>query len=247
MLHARRAFSIIELLIVVGLIVLLLALVLPGLGRVRESGRMVVCMSNLRQIGMATTLFSNDHRFRLPGIWGGAWVGGEDWQGCWLSNPESGGIWENAPQTGVVYPYVPGGDDAYRCPSLGEGVLGSGEGSNGRFDYSAWHAFAGARRTSVPRNSDLVLYGQEVSTPWISEESPYQHLNTSNIEGGFGGGDRMGNWHNGSGNYVAIDGSAHTLPNAKDLSTFLFYAKTPGNDYVHLGSHSSGWGGWQRR
>lgn len=49
----RRAFSLIELLVVVGLIAILVALLVPTLGRVRGQSRSVACTSNLRQIGHA--------------------------------------------------------------------------------------------------------------------------------------------------------------------------------------------------
>ncbi len=64
----RRAygFTLIELLVVIAIIALLAALLLPTLGRVKESGRATACLSNLHQIGTALQLYVGDNRNRLP-------------------------------------------------------------------------------------------------------------------------------------------------------------------------------------
>ena len=70
--NARRgnrsihAFTLVELLVVVSIIVLLIAILLPSLRRAREQARTVVCLSNLGQIGQATTIYRDNHRGRLP-------------------------------------------------------------------------------------------------------------------------------------------------------------------------------------
>lgn len=55
-----RAFTLVELLVVISVIALLLAILLPTLGRARESAKNVQCMSNLRQIGIVGGAYQND-------------------------------------------------------------------------------------------------------------------------------------------------------------------------------------------
>jgi prepilin-type N-terminal cleavage/methylation domain-containing protein/prepilin-type processing-associated H-X9-DG protein len=59
-----RGFSLIELIVVVGIIAILIALLFPSLMRVRHQARTLVCLSNLRQIGLATVMYRNDHAGR---------------------------------------------------------------------------------------------------------------------------------------------------------------------------------------
>jgi prepilin-type processing-associated H-X9-DG protein len=56
----------IELLVVVAIISILASLLLPVLTRAKETGRTAVCGSNLRQLGLAASMYSLDNKGRLP-------------------------------------------------------------------------------------------------------------------------------------------------------------------------------------
>jgi prepilin-type N-terminal cleavage/methylation domain-containing protein/prepilin-type processing-associated H-X9-DG protein len=64
--RAPRAFTLIELLIVIAVIALLIGLLLPALAAARESGRAVKCASNLRQWGVAVNAYAAESKGFLP-------------------------------------------------------------------------------------------------------------------------------------------------------------------------------------
>jgi prepilin-type N-terminal cleavage/methylation domain-containing protein len=63
---AKRAFTLIELLVVIAIIGILSSLLLPALGKGKSSAQAAACLGNLRQIGVALTLYVEDNRDRLP-------------------------------------------------------------------------------------------------------------------------------------------------------------------------------------
>jgi prepilin-type N-terminal cleavage/methylation domain-containing protein len=98
----RRGFTIVEMLVVVGIVVLLMGILLPALGKVREQARRTACMSNLRTLTQAWLAYAADHDRDLPtNTTNGDWV---------MPGP---GL--DAVTSGKLYRYV---NDyrVYRCP-----------------------------------------------------------------------------------------------------------------------------------
>ena len=58
-------FTLVELLVVIGIIALLISILLPSLARAREQSRMTKCLSNQREISKGAATFQNDHKGRL--------------------------------------------------------------------------------------------------------------------------------------------------------------------------------------
>src|SRR5690242_4751093 len=86
-MHRRRhrrpvAFTLVELLVVIGIIAVLIAVLLPALNRAREQSYTVRCMSNLHQIGIAIHAYAgNNQGYIVPG-----WIGNPKTNGMGLEN-----------------------------------------------------------------------------------------------------------------------------------------------------------------
>lgn len=117
----QRGFTLVEMLIVIGIIVFLIALLLPAARRSIEAGRQVTCLNHLRQIAAATIMYCQENDGTFPGVTGvePLWTSGPaplPWE--WI-------YWESiysAPFNDVtrspIMRYLPKGETrVLRCPS----------------------------------------------------------------------------------------------------------------------------------
>jgi prepilin-type N-terminal cleavage/methylation domain-containing protein/prepilin-type processing-associated H-X9-DG protein len=209
----RGAFTLIEILVVIGIIALLAAILFPVFARVRENGRKTVCNSNMKQLGLAFQQYTQDSGGRYPfagqlQFWanGAHWVtGGEggtpknydgttDPTGFGLANPTTFATIEGHeayPEKGALFPYAKS-TSIFICPSAKDS-------NKKKLSYSMNCAVAGMDVKRVRDTSEIILLVDEGDT--VNDGYMWATNNSASTDGLFKG-------HNGGGNLLFVDGHA---------------------------------------
>ncbi len=83
-----KAFTLVELLVVISIIALLLAVLMPALGKTRDQARSILCASNLKTIGMADIMYSQESDgWHLPAYYHDSPRDPDGYQRLWFQNP----------------------------------------------------------------------------------------------------------------------------------------------------------------
>lgn len=114
--NTRRAFTLVELLIVIAIIAILAAMLLPALTRSKATAQRIKCLSNLHQLGIATQLYWDDNAGNCFRYTSGFTNGGQLFWFGWLGAGAEGAR-PFEPQTGALWPYLEG-RGVELCPAL---------------------------------------------------------------------------------------------------------------------------------
>ena len=111
----KKAFTLIELLVVIAIIAILAAILFPVFAQAKAAAKTTACLSNTKQIGLATMQYMSDSDGAFPQNWFGD--GNPFWEFWWQSHPSTGANagpaykWMDA-----IYPYVKS-EAMFTCPS----------------------------------------------------------------------------------------------------------------------------------
>ena len=179
----KRGFTLIELLVVIAIIAILAAILFPVFAQAREKARQTSCLSNMKQLGTAITLYADDYDETT--------ITADE-----VENPEAGYA-QCAWQT-KLYPYVKN-DGCFICPSLKKDntFIKTGYLLNGLFAHGyalSTYTYPSQQIALAERQKDYADEDYHVlDIDWLNE-NPYQAVAY----------DR----HNGGANYTFADGHA---------------------------------------
>lgn len=134
----RSAFTLVELLVVIGIIALLVAILLPTLNKAREQGNWAACLSNMKQIGNALIFYANENHGYYPRPASGSNGAMPDDYIFWQTVPVPG----RNPDDSALAPYLNAKGDKFlaimRCPTdlFADRAVRPGRESYGAFRYS---------------------------------------------------------------------------------------------------------------
>src|SRR4051812_13334043 len=116
----NQGLTLVELLVVIGIIALLVSILLPVMNKARESARLTACLSNVRHFGLAMNMYVQEHKGIWPRFYEPAPAGG--WRDSWLSTSLAytnsiAGYVPGRDGLGLLYPYLKTGD-VYFCPGF---------------------------------------------------------------------------------------------------------------------------------
>jgi prepilin-type N-terminal cleavage/methylation domain-containing protein/prepilin-type processing-associated H-X9-DG protein len=153
-----KAFTLVELLVVIAIIALLMAILVPALGKARRQAQAVVCQSNLRQVGLGANFYAEEYDMYIPrGLGGGS---GRAWFQLFMPFLAQKPV-------GNDYRSV----DIYRCPSYPDKeqtvcYVVNGWEFTGRTDTAGHEEVTPTRLTTCTQRARTIYLADNEDGPW---------------------------------------------------------------------------------
>jgi prepilin-type N-terminal cleavage/methylation domain-containing protein/prepilin-type processing-associated H-X9-DG protein len=215
--RSRSAFTLIELLVVIAIIAILASLLLPVLSKAKTKGQGIQCLNNLRQFGIAWTLYNGDNAERVPPNSGlvstNTWVQG--WLDPWTPSPDN---------TNTLYltqsllaPYLGQALGVWHCPGDQSGLMRSVSMNRWLNSDLTPDEFGG-----LPPRYKVILRASDMTYPAPSQTFVFVEERADSINDGYfvvvmdlqGASAKLVNYpasyHNGAGNLAFADGHSET-------------------------------------
>ena len=191
-----RPFTLIELLVVIAIIAILAAMLLPALSQAREKGRQAACVGNIKQLGLAVAMYSNDYKERLPYS-----------QYGWQSNRDGWPV--------DVYRYL-NSNEVWLCPTAHNdtpinGNDCSGQGLTAKRTYAMNNYIDGWNINQIKNPDEIINHGDSLCNivgGWYAVTMYARPYSDSPGSVTFGAPDR----HYPGANYGFVDGHVELLP-----------------------------------
>jgi prepilin-type N-terminal cleavage/methylation domain-containing protein/prepilin-type processing-associated H-X9-DG protein len=186
--HRKAGFTLVELLVVIGIIALLISVLLPALNSARQQAQAVQCMSNMRQLGLAFSNYVNDNKGWMPStdtcgpitpqnfyitipanasetpLWSSVsatqtWIGWVD-AGPTEAALENGTLWKYLKNAGIYKCPTDSNGSRLRTYSLNYLICPSDNdtGYSGNFNVNQWKIY---KVNQVPRSTETITFVEE--------------------------------------------------------------------------------------
>jgi len=230
-IQKMRGFTLLELLVVIAIIALLSSILLPALSKAREKSKQSKCISNLKQLFLATEMYKNDNDGYYPYTVIEAGVSGSYYYWCGYASGSTMDVSKS-----ILYPYM-GNMKVLQCPSFLNLTLNftdsgaiSGYGINAEY-VAGSHPANPFASLSEPATDKEIIYPAatimymdsavwQTYSPWSEttayydppRESLYFWARYKSDDSGTNGSARSHFRHNGRANAVFCDGHVESVP-----------------------------------